>query len=445
MATWQQGINSGGFLASIGQNNQNAPQASDANTALEYIRQNNENEWSGRNNVGLQALNGIAGNLQLYKQAQQADRQSEFQQAYGKAFASGDRNAMRQLAAQYPDQIDAVRNGMKFVDEDQRNTVGNLAAGARLASTSPDSMMSWLQNNAADLQRVGLNPMEVAQTYQQNPKAFSDFADHLGMAALGPDQYFNVQDKIAGNAITMRAQDIGQQIAAQNNAVSMRSQDIQANLGQQRIDLDRENNRINMENKRYERQLQNETNDLKRQELQQKIDSNNQALQQKKNDLNSGYKDSINTLTTSMGTLNDILSSPSLKSITGIRGAIPNIPGSAAADVQARLDTFKSQAFLSAVAAMKGMGALSDAEGKKLDAAVGSLQNSQSEDAFKRNGKIIMDMYNQKRNDAVSKYVQQNGIQRVTAPQQSIDYLRQHPELSADFINRYGYLPSIGG
>lgn len=445
MATWQQGINSGGFLAGIGQNNQNAPQASDANTALEYIRQNNENEWSGRNNVGLQALNGIAGNLQLYKQAQQADRQSEFQQAYGNAFASGDRNAMRKLAAQYPDQIDAVRNGMKFVDEDQRNTVGNLAAGARLASTSPDSMMSWLQNNAADLQRVGLNPMEVAQTYQQNPKAFSDFADHLGMAALGPDQYFNVQDKIAGNAITMRGQDISQQNAAQNNAVAMRGQDIQANLGQQRIDLDRENNRINMENKRYERQLQNETNDLKRQELQQKIDSNNQALQQKKNDLNSGYKDSINTLTTSMGTLNDILSSPSLKSITGIRGAIPNIPGSAAADVQARLDTFKSQAFLSAVAAMKGMGALSDAEGKKLDAAVGSLQNSQSEDAFKRNGKIIMDMYNQKRNDAVSKYVQQNGIQRVTAPQQSIDYLRQHPELSADFINRYGYLPSIGG
>ncbi|MGR7336775.1 phage DNA ejection protein [Klebsiella aerogenes] len=445
MATWQQGINSGGFLAGIGQNNQNAPQASDANTALEYIRQNNENEWSGRNNVGLQALNGIAGNLQLYKQAQQADRQNEFQQAYGKAFASGDRSAMRQLAAQYPDQIDAVRNGMKFVDEDQRNTVGNLAAGARLASTSPDSMMSWLKSNAADLQRVGLNPMEVAQTYQQNPKAFSDFADHLGMAALGPDQYFNVQDKIAGNAITMRGQDISQQNVAQNNAVAMRGQDIQANLGQQRIDLDRENNRINMENKRYERQLQNETNDLKRQELQQKIDSNNQALQQKKNDLNSGYKDSINTLTTSMGTLNDILSSPSLKSITGIRGAIPNIPGSAAADVQARLDTFKSQAFLSAVSAMKGMGALSDAEGKKLDAAVGSLQNSQSEDAFKRNGKIIMDMYNQKRNDAVSKYVQQNGIQRVTAPQQSIDYLRQHPELSADFINRYGYLPSIGG
>lgn len=51
---------------------------------------------------------------------------------------------------------------------------------------------------------------------------------------------------------------------------------------------------------------------------------------------------------------------------------------------------------------------------------------------------------NQKRNEAVGKYVQQNGIKRVEAPQASIDYLKQHPELSIDFINRYGYLPSLG-
>lgn len=444
MATWQQG-NAGGLLASLGASNVNAPQANDANTALAFIRQNNDDLRSGRNNVGLQALQGIGSVLDVYNKQAKVQRQQEFQQAYGQAYASGDRNAMRQLAAQYPDQVDAVRNGMKFVDEDQRATVGNLAAGARLASSSPDGMMSWLQNNASDLQRVGLNPMEVAQTYQQNPQAFADFADHLGMAALGPDQYFNVQDKIAGNAIAMRGQDIGQQTAAQNNAVTMRGQYIQADLGQQRINLDRESNRISLENKRYDRMMQQETNDLKRQELQQKIDANNQTLQQKRNDLNSGYKDSINTLTTSMGTLNDIITSPALKSITGLRGAIPNAPGTAAADVQARLDTFKSQAFLSAVSAMKGMGALSDAEGKKLDAAVGSLQNSQSEESFKKNGQIIMNMYNQKRNDAVNKYVEQNGIRRIEAPKESIEYLRQHPELSADFINRYGYLPPIGG
>lgn len=136
MATWQQGINSGGFLAGIGQNNQNAPQASDANTALALIRQNNEDMRSGRNNIGLQALQGINSVMDIYKQQENEQRKAAFQQAYGNAYASGDRNAMRQLAAQFPDQIDAVRNGMKFVDEDQRSMVGNLAAAARLAATS---------------------------------------------------------------------------------------------------------------------------------------------------------------------------------------------------------------------------------------------------------------------------------------------------------------------
>ncbi|WP_176386574.1 phage DNA ejection protein, partial [Escherichia coli] len=42
MATWQQSINSGGFLAGIGAQNENAPKASDVNETLAYIRQNNE-------------------------------------------------------------------------------------------------------------------------------------------------------------------------------------------------------------------------------------------------------------------------------------------------------------------------------------------------------------------------------------------------------------------
>ena len=234
MATWQQG-NSGGLLAGLGSVNVNAPQASDANTALAYIRQNNEDERSGRNNLGLQALQGIGSVMDIYKQQDQAQRQKQFQQAYGQAYASGDRSAMRQLAAQFPDQVDAVRNGMKFVDEDQRNTVGNLAAAARLAATSPEAMGAWLQNNAADLQRVGLDPREVAQTYQQNPQQFGEFVDHLGMAALGPVDYFNAQDKIVGQALnrdklneTIRSNQAGESLTARGQNITARGQDISA-------------------------------------------------------------------------------------------------------------------------------------------------------------------------------------------------------------------------
>ncbi|MFI2962650.1 phage DNA ejection protein [Klebsiella aerogenes] len=235
MATWQQGISSGGFLAGIGQNNQNAPQASDANTALALIRQNNEDMRSGRNNIGLQALQGINSVMDIYKQQENERRKAAFQQAYGNAYASGDRNAMRQLAAQFPDQIDAVRNGMKFVDEDQRSTVGNLAAAARLAATSPEAMGAWLQNNADELKRVGLDPSEVAQTYQQNPQQFGEFVDHLGMAALGPVDYFNVQDKIVGQALdrdklneTIRSNQAGEANTRRGQDITMRGQDISA-------------------------------------------------------------------------------------------------------------------------------------------------------------------------------------------------------------------------
>jgi len=235
MATWQQSGNPGGLLAGLGGVNTNAPQASDANTALAFIRQNNEDERSGRNNIGLQALQGIGSVMDIYKQQEGAQRKQQFQQAYGQAYASGDRNAMRQLAAQFPDQVDAVRNGMKFVDEDQRSTVGNLAAAARLAATSPEAMGTWLQNNAADLQRVGLDPAEVAQTYQQNPQQFGEFVDHLGMAALGPVDYFNAQDKIVGQALdrdklneTIRSNQAGESLTARGQNITARGQDISA-------------------------------------------------------------------------------------------------------------------------------------------------------------------------------------------------------------------------
>lgn len=88
MATWQQGINSGGFLAGIGTQNENAPKASDINATLGLIRENNELARSGANNVGLTALRGLAGVADIYKQQQQQERKAAFQKGYADAYAS---------------------------------------------------------------------------------------------------------------------------------------------------------------------------------------------------------------------------------------------------------------------------------------------------------------------------------------------------------------------
>ncbi|HAY5381527.1 TPA: acyltransferase [Shigella flexneri] len=245
MATWQ-GTN-GGLLAGIGGVNSNAPSVNDIGNTLQLIRQNNDIERSGANNVGLTALQGLSGIAGGVQQEKQAQRQKEFQQAYANAYASGDRGALRQLATQYPDQIESVRKGMGFIDEDQRNSIGTLAAGARLASSSPEAMQSWLQNNAKELTRVGVDPNNVAQMYQQNPSGFGEFVDHLGMAALGPIDYFNVQDKMAGREIdrgklaeTIRSNQAGEALQARGQNLSYQSAMTGHNIAAQRLALDQQ-------------------------------------------------------------------------------------------------------------------------------------------------------------------------------------------------------------
>ncbi|HBB2970072.1 TPA: phage DNA ejection protein [Escherichia coli] len=240
MASWQQGINSGGFLAGIGGQNSNAPKASDVSEALAYIRQNNEMERSGRNNIGLQALQGLGSVAQTY----QAAKQQEFQKEYAAAIQSGDRQQVRDLMTKYPGQLEKIQSGMKWADEDQRNSIGTLAAGARLASSSPEAMQSWLQNNAKELARVGVDPNSVAQMYQQNPSGFGEFVDHLGMAALGPIDYFNVQDKMAGREIdrgklaeTIRSNQAGEALTARGQNITMRGQDLSASTARRGQDL----------------------------------------------------------------------------------------------------------------------------------------------------------------------------------------------------------------
>ncbi|HAW3730973.1 TPA: acyltransferase [Escherichia coli] len=245
MATWQ-GSN-GGLLAGIGGVNSNAPSVNDIGNTLQLIRQNNDIERSGANNVGLTALQGLSGIAGVFQQEKQAQRQKEFQQAYANAYASGDRGALRQLATQYPDQIESVRKGMGFIDEEQRNSIGTLAAGARLAASSPEAMQSWLQNNAKELTRVGVDPNSVAQMYQQNPSGFGEFVDHLGMAALGPIDYFNVQDKMVGREIdrgrlaeTIRSNQAGEALQARGQNLSYQSAMTGHNIAAQRLALDQQ-------------------------------------------------------------------------------------------------------------------------------------------------------------------------------------------------------------
>ena len=88
----------------------------------------------------------------------------------------------------------------------------------------------------------------------------------------------------------------------------------------------------------------------------------------------------------------NIMNHPGLSMGTGITHMAGWIPGTEAKNFQAQLDTFKAQTFIPMVAALKGMGALSDAEGKKLSASVGALDEGMSTSEFKKSLGGTMDL-----------------------------------------------------
>ncbi|WP_333906859.1 hypothetical protein [Delftia acidovorans] len=83
-----------------------------------------------------------------------------------------------------------------------------------------------------------------------------------------------------------------------------------------------------------------------------------------------------------IGTINRLLSSPGREGATGTWNLSRHIPGNASADFAAEVETLKAQTFLPMVQQLRGMGALSNAEGDKLNAAVGALNFNMSEQAF---------------------------------------------------------------
>ncbi|EJZ1191257.1 DNA transfer protein [Escherichia coli] len=234
MATWQQGINSGGFLAGIGTQNENAPKASDINATLGLIRENNELARSGANNVALTGLRGLAGVADIYKQQQQQERKAAFQKGYADAYASGDREQMRNLITAFPEEFEEVRKGMSYVDDAQRDDYGNLALKAQVASSlGPGAFGRFMMDNEQEMRRLGIPPETIAEMQVNDPQGFQHFAGNLALFSLGHEKYFDIKDQMEGRDIerdklaeTIRSNQAGEALTARGQNITMRGQDL---------------------------------------------------------------------------------------------------------------------------------------------------------------------------------------------------------------------------
>lgn len=329
----------------------------------------------------LQGLKAYGG-MQEIQQARMANEQAAAQQEALNAFKSdwqasfGNPQKMSALVAKYPGQMDAIKAGIGFQDEQHQMSLGNAARDLRvaMATGNPQAVQLAAVKHAGVLNSVGSSADDITQQFQQDPNGLANIVDAVGLSALGAKDYYGVQNDRA-----QRQNDVAKlQEQVRSNKAGEAVQWANNNIAQQNVNL----RRMELDDKKFDRQIANETNAIKLADLQDKRQQNQQAIEQAKRDKADAYNAGIDTLSRTIDTATKVLNSPGF---TGYFGTNLNplssrhIPGTDAADTEALVDTLKSQGFMSGIQQMKGMGALSNAEGQKVMDAIGNLSASQSE------------------------------------------------------------------
>lgn len=367
---------------------------------------------------GLQ-LKGLQDEIQqraiAAEQAQiDRDNNAKFQQEWQQSF--GDPGKMTSLAAKYPGQMDLIKSGIGFQNEQHQLALGNAARDLRvaIATNNPQAVQQVAVKHASVLNSVGSSPEEIMQQLQQDPGGLSRIVDTVGMSALGVKEYYDVAGAKETREETARSNRAGEALTArrdeQSNArgwagISIQKQN--ADIARERLNLDRELKGLEYKEKALDRQVSKETNELKKAELEQKLDGIRTQKEAAKAERYDTVASQVDSADRAIKTAQSIINSPGF---TGYFGVNVNpfgsrfLPGTDASDTSAMVDTLKSQGFMSGIQQMRGMGALSDAEGRKVMDAIGSLDSGMSEKQAKKSIEGIIETFEQGKKRLESRY-----------------------------------------
>lgn len=97
-----------------------------------------------------------------------------------------------------------------------------------------------------------------------------------------------------------------------------------------------------------------------------------------------GAPQAVQTANISINVLDQLAAHPGLPNLFGVYGKLPTMPGGPTADAEALLAQIKDRSFLQGIEAMRGTGAITEAEGAKATGAIARLSTNQSPAAFKQ-------------------------------------------------------------
>jgi hypothetical protein len=358
------------------------------------------------------------GDFLQQRQVQQQQQQLAQQQAQQQAAAqqqmqadlgavAGNPNASGAdyagLMTKYPQLSENLKRSWDVLNEQQRNVKIDQASQvyAALQSGKPEVAKDYLQTlltaaqdggderTKAGLQalirQIDIDPnsaktsMGMTLVAQAGPEKFAEAFGKLGAEQRAQEQApYDLADKRAKAQQEAVKAKYADSVALQD--IEKRGWDIKKVVSD--IGIDKENSRI----RAMEAGLKREENDLKRQELQLKIADAKTAREDKIREKVSGAESAASTIDNMLNTADRILKNPALNSVLGsVQGRLPAVLSDDASDAIELIDTLGSQSFLSQLPSMKGLGALSEKEGEKLQSALTNLSRKQSEQQFRYN------------------------------------------------------------
>lgn len=365
-------------------------------------------------------LGSIVGGLQVGQQigAKQAaqDKAAMYQADLQTYLQSPTARGASEMIAKYPESREALASSFDIYDKGQKEDIfkSGTQAYSAIQSGRPEIAIGILDQRIQAAANSGQDTSDLEslkQSIRQNPQgAAAGLA--LTMSSMNPDAWSKIASEQRDAALApsklseseAKAQKAGVDAKfAESKAVQDLSKggwEIQKLAND--IGISRQNAQIAAINAATAR----EGNDLKKQELQLKLDEKitkrDEAVRTKVAEITSARSAADNLLNTA----DRILQTPRnvVESAAGpISSRTPTLSEDTA-NFEELVNTLGSQAFLTQVQAMKGMGALSEKEGDKIQNAAQNLSLRQSPEQLLKNVQEIQRLTKKGRDNLAVKY-----------------------------------------
>lgn len=330
-------------------------------------------------------------------QRNQADQAAQYAADVQAAFNSGDARAFAALSAKYPQQREAFKQSWDMLNKDQQDQ--EFGTGVQvwnaLGSGRADVAKSLLDQHIAALKNAGDDTSDlenIKRSIDADPRQARNMIG-LSLSAIDPDRWGKIatEQRSAESApfeLSEKAAKAQKAAVDAKFAESKAVQDLSKGGWEiQKLANDINISKLNSQIAAMNAQTSREGNDLKRQELQLKLQDKVRERDQKITEKTAELSSARASIDNMLNTADRILATPKdvIDSAAGPISSKILTVSSDTADLEELVNTLSSQAFMAQIPNLKGMGALSNAEGEKLQSSLQNLSLRQSPERLLQN------------------------------------------------------------